>query len=132
MVKINIPSKGIEQQTIDFGAKTTQYKNLLRFAVRRKFGEHISPAITVGGNGEIPSQTYLSRIIENINTILQLTTDQQLERRDLFTFIGNGQYRLRIPANRIQVDDALLQEFLQSIDNQSYTPLVTICNSTHK
>ncbi|MFK7935108.1 MAG: hypothetical protein AB8G22_16470, partial [Saprospiraceae bacterium] len=106
IVKINIPSKGIEQQVVDFGSKATQYKNLLKFSVRRKFGEHIPPAITVGGYGEIPSQTYLSRIIENINSILQLDSHQKLERRDLFTFIGNGQYRLRIPAKQIQIDDA--------------------------
>lgn len=123
LVKINIPSKGIEQQEVDFKAKTTQYKNLLKFAVRRKFGNRISPAITVGGRGEIPSQTYLSRIIDNINTILQLDSSQQLERRDLFTFIGNGQYRLRIPAHHIHIDDALLKEFSQTTDNQDYKSL---------
>ena len=36
LVKLNIPTKNIYDQTIDFGSKTTQYKNLLKFAIRRK------------------------------------------------------------------------------------------------
>ncbi len=70
LVKLNIPTKNIYDQTIDFGSKTTQYKNLLKFAIRRKYAEGDSQTIPVSLGGEIKNQTYLTRIIENINDIL--------------------------------------------------------------
>ncbi|MDY8134283.1 hypothetical protein [Aquimarina sp. 2201CG5-10] len=111
LVKITIPSKDIYDQTIDFGSKTTQYKNLLRFAIRRKFEGGDGQYVSVNSGGEIKSQTYLSRIIENINTILQLEEISQLERKDLFTFMGQGKYRLRIIPENIVIDEILIEEF---------------------
>lgn len=125
LVKITIPSKGIYAQVIDFGSKTTQYKNLLKFALRRKWGEGQEQCILVGGMGELKNQTYLSRIIENCNRILNLQTEEKLERRDIFTFIGNGQYRLRILPQHIIIEQGLLEEFSKSTDNQFYK---SICN----
>ena len=125
VVKIHIPSNGIHNEVVDFKSKTTQYKNLLKFAVRRKFAAANEQSIGVGGNGELKNQTYLSRIIENINDILSLTDDKKLERRDLFTFIGEGRYRLRMIPEHITIDEALLEEFLKSVDNQEYSEL---CN----
>lgn len=125
LVRINIPSKGIYNQLVDFGSKITQYRNLLKFAIRRKHGVGEEQCIIVGVAGELKNQTYLSRIIENCNSILQLEEENQLERRDLFTFIGNGQYRLRVLPLHILIEEALLEEFLKSTDNQSYTKL---CN----
>ncbi|OUR94415.1 hypothetical protein A9Q87_01895 [Flavobacteriales bacterium 34_180_T64] len=122
LVKISIPTKGVFDQTIDFGSKTTQYKNLLKFAIRRKFGEGKSQSITVSLGGEIKNQTYLTRIIENINTILKLE-NQSLERRDLFTFIGEGRYRLRMIPNHITIDKALLEEFGNTSENEDYKKL---------
>ena len=121
VVKIHIPSNGIHNEIVDFKSKTTQYKNLLKFAVRRKFAAANEQSIGVGGNGELKNQTYLSRIIENINDILSLTGDKKLERRDLFTFIGEGRYRLRMIPEHITIDEALLEEFLKSVDNQEYS-----------
>ncbi len=114
LVKISIPTKGIFNQTIDFKSKTTQYKNLLKFAVRRKLSENKQQSIQVGLAGEIKNQTYLTRIIDNINSILQLKKDKQLERSDLFTFIGEGKYRLRIIPENIIIDNTLLEEFKQN------------------
>lgn len=125
LVKVTIPSKGIYRQHIDFGSKTTQYKNLLKFALRRKWGVGPEQCIVVGGVGELKNQTYLSRIIENCNTILELEQEEQLERRDIFTFIGNGQYRLRMLPQHIIIEKALLEEFSKSTDNQFYKKL---CN----
>ena len=79
LVKMSIPSKGVIDQTIDFGSKTTQYKNLLKFAIRRKFGDGQTQSIMINPAGEIKNQTYLSRIIENINEILQLEQAQNLK-----------------------------------------------------
>ena len=115
LVKITIPSKEIYDKTIDFGSKTTQYKNLLRFAVKRKYEEGEKQYLLVSSGGEIKSQTYLSRIIENINTILQLSTISQLERKDLFTFMGQGKYRLRVVPENIVIDQTLLEEFNESL-----------------
>ncbi len=125
LVKLSIPSKGIHNQLIDFGSKTTQYKNLLKFAIRRKCGEGDTQSILVGNGGELSNQTYLSRIIQNINDISQLDDTQQLERRDLFTFIGNGMYRLRMIPENITIDEGLLSEFVKAADNQAYAVL---CN----
>ena len=125
LVKISIPSKGVFDQTIDFGSKTTQYRNLFKFAIRRKYGDGQSQSIMINPGGEIKNQTYLSRIIENINEILQLENDQKLERRDLFTFIGHGHYRLRMIPENITIDETLLQEFTQNPENQTYK---AICN----
>ena len=123
LVKISIPTKGVFDQTIDFGSKTTQYKNLLKFAIRRKYGEGESQSIAVSLAGEIKNQTYLSRIIENINVILQLEKTQSLERRDLFTFIGEGRYRLRMIPNHINIDQTLLNEFYKAPENKDYALL---------
>jgi hypothetical protein len=124
LVKISIPTKGVFDQTIDFGSKTTQYKNLLKFAIRRKYGEGDLQSLVVSLGGEIKNQTYLTRIIENINSILELDNIQRLERRDLFTFIGEGRYRLRIIPKHITIDTALLEEFLKTPDNKDYNSLI--------
>lgn len=120
LIKISIPSKGIHQQSVDFGSKMTQYKNLLKFAIRRKFGTGNDQCLAVNLAGEIKNQTYLSRIIDNINAIQGLEETEKLERKDLFTFIGQGQYRLRVNPNNIHIDEALLQEFCKDSDNQAY------------
>ena len=125
LIKITIPSKGVYDMTIEFGSKTTQYRNLLKFAIRRKFGAESCQSILISLGGEIKNQTYLSRIIDNMNEILKLTDDQKLERKDLFTFIGQGHYRLRIIPENIQIDETLLGEFVNSPDNQEYK---SICN----
>ncbi len=111
LVKITIPSKEIYDRTVDFGAKATQYKNLLRFAVRRKSDTIEKQYILVSSSGEIKSQTYLSRIIDNMNSILELKEESQLERKDLFTFVGQGKYRLRVIPQNIIIDKALSKEF---------------------
>lgn len=111
LLQLTIPSKGIYDQTIDFGSKTTQYKNLLNFAYRRKFLQASEQCIVVNSGGEIKSQTYLTRIIDNINEILQLERNDKIERRDLITFVGESQYRLRMLPEHIFIDDALLSEF---------------------
>ena len=126
MVKITIPSKNIVDQTVDFGSKTTQYKNLLKFAIRRKHAEGSNQCLEVSAGGELKSQTYLTRIIDNINQILNLEDLQKLERRDLFTFIGNGKYRLRVLPENITIDETLLQEFIKAPENKSYSDL---CNN---
>ncbi len=126
LVKISIPTKGVFDQTIDFGSKTTQYKNLLKFAIRRKYGEGNSQSIFISLGGEIKNQTYLTRIIENINSILRLDATQSLERRDLFTFIGEGRYRLRMIPNNINIDTTLLEEFNKISENKDYKLL---CNA---
>lgn len=125
LIKISIPSKGIMNQTIDFESKTTQYKNLLKFAIRRKFGNGNEQCIQVGYGGELNNQTYLSRIIDNMNVILKLEQIQKLERRDLFTFIGDGRYRLRITPENISFDSTLLKEACDSIENKDYKTLCT-------
>lgn len=124
LVKISIPTKGVFEETIDFGSKTTQYKNLLKFAIRRKYGEGDSQSLLVSLAGEIKNQTYLTRIINNINSILELDNTQILERRDLFTFIGEGRYRLRMIPNHISIDKALLEEFLKTPENNGYNKFV--------
>ncbi len=118
LVKLSIPTKGIFDQTIDFKSKTTQYKNLLHFAVRRKFSDTGKQSIQVGLGGEIKNQTYLSRIIDNINSILSLENEKQLERTDIFTFVGDGNYRLRILPENIIIDEALLTEFKETAEKQ--------------
>lgn len=126
LVELSIPSKDITSSMIDFGSKTTQYKNLLKLAIRRKYAIGDEQSILVNSAGEIKSQTYLSRIIDNINAILNLEGEQMLHRRDLFTFLGESRYRLRILPEMIEVDADLLREFLQKSDNQSYK---AICDS---
>ncbi len=119
-VVLSVPSKGIVHQKIEFGKKTTQFNNLFKFAIRRKFGHEQDMCIEVHAGGEILSQTYLSRIIENINEILGLKDDHRLQRNDLFTFIGQGKYRLRFLPETISIDSALLTEFVYNTDNQRY------------
>jgi len=125
LIKITIPSKEVFGATIEFGSKTTQYINLFKFAIRRKYGNESAQSILIGLGGEINNQTYLSRIIDNINEILQLEEDQKLERKDLFTFIGQGKYRLRIIPENIKIDDTLLREFVNTPVNQEYKSIVT-------
>ncbi|WP_420572272.1 hypothetical protein [Kordia sp.] len=125
LIQLSIPSKNINTAEVDFGSKTTQYKNLLKFAIRRANAQGDLQSILVSSGGEIKNQTYLTRIIENINEILQLDTDQQLERRDLFTFLGEGKYRLRMIPENISIDEGLLHEFVQSAENSEYS---SICN----
>ena len=125
LITLSIPSKSIHHERIDFGGKTTQFKNLLKFAIRRKYGEGDHQYIEVGNSGEIARQTYLTRIVDNINQILQKEDDEYLERKDLFTFVGQGKYRLRIMPNNIIIEKALLQEFIKDADNQHYTAIVT-------
>ncbi|MCF6280321.1 MAG: hypothetical protein L3J14_08240 [Flavobacteriaceae bacterium] len=114
LVQLTIPSKGIYERKIDFGSKTTQYKNLLNFAYKRKFHDASEQCIVVNSGGEIKSQTYLTRIIDNINLILELNDTDKIERRDLITFIGESKYRLRMLPEHIFIDDALLSEFKES------------------
>ena len=124
---MNIPSKGIINQTIDFESKTTQFKNLLKFAIRRKYGKGDEQLITVNAAGEIKNQAYLSRILDNINDILQ-RKEEPLKRNALFIFLGQSQYRLRfLPAN-IQIDKTLLEEFVKQSENQTYNSIVTNCD----
>lgn len=125
LIKLNIPSKGIINETIDFGSKTTQFKNLLKFAIRRKYGSGDEQAILVGGNGELKSQTYLTRILDNLKEILPLDDQIELDRKDLFTFLGEGKYRLRLLPEHIIIEDNLLHEFSKQADNQDYNAL---CN----
>lgn len=125
LIKLTIPSKKVFGATIEFGSKTTQYINLFKFAIRRKFGNETAQSILIGLGGEINNQTYLSRIIDNINEILQLEEDQKLDRKDLFTFIGQGKYRLRIIPENIKIDETLLREFINTPVNQEYKSIVT-------
>ena len=125
LIKITIPSKKVFGATIEFGSKTTQYINLFKFAIRRKYGNETAQSILIGLGGEINNQTYLSRIIDNVNEILQLEEGQKLDRKDLFTFIGQGKYRLRIIPENIKIDETLLREFINSPVNQEYKSIVT-------
>lgn len=125
LIKITIPSKKVFGATLEFGSKTTQYINLLKFSIRRKYGSETTQSILIGLGGEINNQTYLSRIIDNMNEILKLEEDQKLDRKDLFTFIGQGKYRLRIIPENIKMDETLLREFVNSPENQEYK---SICN----
>jgi len=124
LIKITIPSKKVFNATIEFGSKTTQYINLLKFAIRRKYGNETAQSILIGLGGEINNQTYLSRIIDNINEILRLEDDQKLDRKDLFTFIGQGRYRLRIIPENIRIDETLLREFINTPVHQEYKSIV--------
>lgn len=124
LVKLTIPSKGIYDATIEFGSKTTQFTNLMRFAAKRKL-EKEGPAqsILIGLGGTIKNQSYLTRIIDNINEILKLDEDQKLDRKDLFTFVGQGKYRLRMLPENITIDGTLLKEFLEDPENQQVKDL---------
>lgn len=124
IVELSIPSKNIVNQTINFGNKTTQFNNLLKFAIRRKFASEENMCIEVYNGGEILSQTYLSRIIDNINAILALEDDMKITRNDFFTFIGQAKYRLRFLPEYIEINNALLLEFTSNIDNGQYKEFV--------
>ncbi len=125
MINLSIPSKNIINQQIDFGSKTTQYKNLLRMAIRRKYGTGDEQGILVNAAGEIKNQSYLSRIIDNINQILGTNEEEQLERRDLFVFLGESRYRLRILPELIEIEANLLKEFNNNPEN---SPYLKLCN----
>lgn len=131
-IVLNIPSKSIVNVEIDFGAKTTQFKNLLKFSIRRKFGNGDEQFITVRHGGEIKSQAYVSRIPDNINEILRLEGDTKLDRKDLFTFLGEGKYRLRLLPDAIEIEENLLAEFLHHSENEHYESFVTSCNPLTK
>ncbi len=124
LIELSIPSKNINNKRVDFGSRTTQYKNLLKFALRRKFGNGDDQSIVVGSAGEIKNQTYLSRIIDDINDISAQDLSQPLERKDLFTFIGVGKYRLRMLPEHITVDQNLLNEFVEQSENKKYSDLL--------
>jgi hypothetical protein len=120
LITLTVPSKNIHKKQIDFGSKTTQFKNLLRFSIRRKFGEGDEQYIEIGHGKEIDNQSYLSRIVNNINEIAQLSEDEKLERKDLFTFVGQGKYRLRILPSHINMESTLLEEFVKDKENDLY------------
>lgn len=124
VIELSIPSKNILNQTIDFGNKTTQFNNLLKFAIRRKFASEENMCIEVFNGGEILSQTYLSRIIDNINAILELEDDAKISRNDFFTFIGQAKYRMRFLPEYIEINNTLLLEFTHNIDNNAYKKFV--------
>ncbi len=124
-VKISIPSKNIINQPVDFGSKLIQFKNLLKFSLRRKYGDGAAQCIIVNASGEIKSQAYLSRIVDNLNEILALDDDRKLERKDLFTFVGQSQYRLRFLPENINIDHRLLEEFVGDEELDFYKDLVS-------
>jgi len=119
-IELSIPSKNIINQSVDFGKKTTQFNNLLKFAIRRKYAPEEHMCIEVYNGGEILSQTYLTRILDNINSILKLEADNKLQRNDFFTFIGNAKYSLRFLPEHISIDKALFQEFTSNVDEEVY------------
>jgi len=123
-IELSIPSKNIINQQIDFGKRTTQFNNLLKFAIRRKFAPENEMCIEVYNGGEILSQTYLTRIIDNINEVLQLEKESRLNRTDFFTFIGQAKYRLRFLPQHILIDKALLKEFIQNVELTSYKTFI--------
>ena len=120
LIVLSVPSKGVDQITIDFKSKTTQFKNLLKFALRRKFGQGEDQYLQIGHGQEIDRQTYLTRIVNNINEIANAEEDEKLERKDLFTFVGQGKYRIRIIPGNIEIDKTLLEEFVNDSENQVY------------
>lgn len=121
-IRLSIPSKGIIDKQFDFGSRATQFKNLLKFSIRRKYGSPEDQSIEVGNYSEIKNQSYLSRILENIND--SLSEEESLERKDIFTFIGDGKYRLRILPQHIEIQEALLHEFLSAAENEDYKGLI--------
>lgn len=121
---LSIPSKNIINQEVNFGKRTTQFNNLLKFAIRRKFAPENQMCIEVYNGGEIVSQTYLTRIIDNINTILSLDEEAKIDRNDFFTFIGQAKYSLRFLPEHIDIQPSLLQEFIHNLDNPSYTVFI--------
>ncbi|AEV32862.1 hypothetical protein Oweho_1883 [Owenweeksia hongkongensis DSM 17368] len=132
LIKLTIPSKNIEDQTVDFSSKTTQFSNLLKFAIRRKYGAAEMQPMVVGAAGEIKNQTYLTRILENINEILNQSPENALERKDLFTFLGEGKYRIRMLPQDIFIDDALLSEFAANAKNPQYQSILDQTSSGYK
>ena len=122
LIKITIPSKNIINREVDFGSKLIQFKNLLKFAIKRKYGQGTEQCLTVNASGEIKSQAYLSRIIDNLNEIIDAADDRKLERKDLFTFVGQSQYRLRILPENIKIDQALFDEFIRDKEHVDFVP----------
>ncbi len=120
-ISITIPTKNIINQEVNFGKKTTQFNNLLKFAIRRKYAPEKQMCIEVYNGGEILSQTYLTRIIDNINELLNLENEEKLNRNDFFTFIGQAKYRLRFLPEHISIQTQLLQEFIQNLDFPIYS-----------
>lgn len=132
LIKLTIPSKNIVDQTVDFSSKTTQFSNLLKFALRRKYGSAEMQPIVVGSAGEIKNQTYLTRILENINEILNQSPENALERKDLFTFLGEGKYRIRMLPEDIFIDNALFSEFVANAKNPQYQDILDQMQHGHK
>jgi hypothetical protein len=131
LVKLTIPSKGVYDATIEFGSKTTQFTNLLKFAIRRKFGKEADESMEITHmSKEINNQSYLNRIVDNINEILHLEESQKLDRKDLLTFVGKAEYRLRIMPENILFDDKSLHEFLDKPENKFYKTLYTKSKSS--
>ncbi|MFK7756349.1 MAG: hypothetical protein AB8B53_05390 [Flavobacteriales bacterium] len=126
VIELSIPSKNILNERIDFQSRTTQFKNLLKLGVRRCYGTGNEASISVGKAGEISNQSYLNRIVNEINTSLALEEQLKLDRRDLFTFIGEGNYRLRILPEHISIHPALLSDFTQSAENKEYKDISTL------
>ena len=124
LVKVSIPSKGISNHLVDFGSGRTQYRNLLKFAIRRKHATGEAQYMAVGTGQELNSQTYLSRIVQDLNKLLDQDEHNRLDRKDLFTFVGAGQYRLRVLPNNIVLDESLLSEFVSEAENARYQSLV--------
>ena len=81
-------------------------------------------SISVGKAGEISNQSYLSRIVNEINDSLALEENLKLDRRDLFTFLGEGNYRLRILPEHIKIESSLLSEFIKTSDNERYKSIL--------
>lgn len=117
LIELNIPSKGIHRQKIDFGTKATQFRNLLKFAIRRKYAPVDERSIEIIKDGEIQGQVYLTRILEDINAKLE---NSKADRKDIFTFIGLGKYRVRFLSEHINIEETLLHEFVGEKGNEKY------------
>ncbi len=117
LIELNIPSKGIHSEQIDFGGKATQFRNLLKFAIRRKYAPVEQRSIEIIKDGEIQGQVYLSRIMDDINSRLAAN---KADRKDIFTFIGLGKYRVRFLPEHIYIEETLLHEFVGEKGNENY------------
>ena len=73
--------------------------------------------IEIMRSGEIQGQVYLTRIMDDINDSLK---EHKADRKDIFTFIGMSKYRIRFLPDNIEIDKALLHEFVQDPENIEY------------
>lgn len=122
LIELNIPSKGIHQEKIDFGTKATQFRNLLKFAIRRKYAPVDERSIEIIKDGEIQGQVYLSRIMDDINAKL---SEKMADRKDVFIFIGLGKYRVRFLPENIFIEETLLHEFVGEKENKQYSDFIS-------